>query len=123
VISLIEFNNNIPVYLQILIYLKEKIIKKELKEGDKMPSVRELARDLKVNPNTVQRAYKDLETEKIIITKRGMGSYVTDDISQIEKMRENIAKEIINEFSLRMKNMGYSKKEMLGIIDSFVEGD
>lgn len=88
-----------------------------------MPSVRELARDLKVNPNTVQRAYKDLETEKIIITKRGMGSYVTDDISQIEKMRENIAKEIINEFSLRMKNMGYSKKEMLGIIDSFVEGD
>lgn len=88
-----------------------------------MPSVRQLAKELKVNPNTVQRAYKELESDKIIITKRGMGSYVTDDITNIKKMRENIAKEIITEFSLRMKNIGYSKKEMLDIIDSFVEGD
>lgn len=120
---MIEFDNNVPVYIQILTFLKEKIIKKDLKEGDKMPSVRELAKELKVNPNTVQRAYRELENDKIIITKRGMGSYVTEDVNKIGKMREDIAKEIIVEFSSRMKNIGFNKKQMLEVIDSMVEGD
>lgn len=118
-----EFDNNIPVYVQILSYLKEIIIKKELKEGDKMPSVRELAKDLKVNPNTVQRAYRELESEGLIISKRGMGSYVTDDEDMINNLRNDIAKETVIAFSNRMKNMGFCKKQILEIIDSYVEGD
>ncbi|QUH30739.1 GntR family transcriptional regulator [Vallitalea guaymasensis] len=118
-----EFDNNIPVYVQILSYLKEIIIKKELKEGDKMPSVRELAKDLKVNPNTVQRAYRELESEGLIISKRGMGSYVTDNEDMINNLRNDIAKETVISFSNRMKNMGFCKKQILEIIDYYVEGD
>ncbi|WBW94887.1 GntR family transcriptional regulator [Oceanirhabdus sp. W0125-5] len=120
---MIEFDNNIPVYIQILNFLKEKIVKRDLKEGDKMPSVRELAKELKVNPNTVQRAYKDLESSNIIFTKRGMGSFVTEDKLKINDLREDLAKEIILEFSTRMKNMGFNKEEMIEVINSFVEGD
>lgn len=120
---MIEFNNDIPVYIQILTFLKERIIKKDLKVGDKMPSVRELAKELKVNPNTVQRAYRELENEGIIYSKRGMGSYVTDDENKIINLRKDIAKEIVESFSTRMRNMGFNKKEMLEIIESMVEGD
>ncbi|GMQ59278.1 GntR family transcriptional regulator [Vallitalea sediminicola] len=118
-----EFDNNIPVYVQILSYLKELMTKRELKEGDKMPSVRELAKDLKVNPNTVQRAYRELESEGLIISKRGMGSYVTNDENMINNLRNDIAKDAVITFSNRMKNMGFCKKQILEIIDSYVEGD
>lgn len=120
---MIEFNNNTPVYIQILTFLKERIIKKDLKVGDKMPSVRELAKELKVNPNTVQRAYRELENEEIIYSKRGMGSYVTDDENKIDHLRKDVAKEIVTNFSNRMRNMGFNKEEMLEIIMSTVEGD
>lgn len=118
-----EFDTNLPVYLQILTYLKEKIIKQEWKEGDKMPSVRELAKDLKVNPNTVQRAYRQLESDKIIHSKRGMGSYITDDSDKIYHLKKEVAKEIVDDFATRMGNIGLGKNEMLEIIQDYVKGD
>jgi DNA-binding transcriptional regulator YhcF (GntR family) len=118
-----EFDNNVPVYIQILYYLKDRIIKKDLKEGNKMPSVRELAKELKVNPNTVQRAYKELESEEIIVSKRGMGSYVTEDKNKIIDLRNDIAKETVINFSSRMRNMGFTKQEIIEIINSMVEDD
>ncbi len=118
-----EFDTNVPVYLQILTFLKEKIIKHEWKEGDKMPSVRELAKDVKVNPNTVQRAYRQLESEKIICSKRGMGSYITDDGDKIYQLKKEVAKEIVDDFAKRMGNIGLNKDEMLEIIQDYVKGD
>ncbi|GKX29108.1 GntR family transcriptional regulator [Vallitalea longa] len=118
-----EFDNNVPVYIQILSYLKELVIKRQLKEGEKMPSVRELAKDLKVNPNTVQRAYRELESEGIIVSKRGMGSFVTSDSNSIINLRDEIAKDTVMNFANRMINMGFSKKEIMKIIDSYVEGE
>lgn len=118
-----DFDTNIPVYLQIISYLKDKIIKQDLKEGEKMPSVRELAKELKVNPNTVQRAYRELESEDMIYSKRGMGSYVTQDTQKINGLKRAVAKEIVEDFATRMGNIGLTKDDMLEIIQDYVKGD
>lgn len=73
----IEFDNNQPIYIQIMNYIKGEIITGKLKPGDKILSVRELAAELQINPNTVQRTFQELEREEIVETRRGMGRYVT----------------------------------------------
>lgn len=117
-----EFDTNVPVYLQILTYLKEKIVKQEWKEREKMPSVRELAKALKVNPNTVQRAYRQLESEGIIYSKRGMGSYITEDRDKLYQLKKEMAHDIVDDFAKRMMNIGLNKSEMLEIIKEYVKG-
>ena len=66
----IEFNSNLPIYLQIMNYIKRKIVSGELNGGDKLPSVRELSQELTVNPNTVQRTYQELERDNLTYTKQ-----------------------------------------------------
>ena len=75
----INFDPNIPIYIQVIDKIKKDIITGRLRGGDKLPSVRELSQDLKVNPNTVQRSYQELEREAITFSKRGMGTYVVED--------------------------------------------
>ncbi len=120
---MIEFNNDIPVYTQIIDFLKEKIVNGDLGLGEKMLSVRELGKELQVNPNTVQKAYKTLECSNIIDTRRGMGSFITEDESVIKKLREDLAKEIVTQFATKMKNMGFNKNEMIENINLFIEGE
>lgn len=80
---MIEFDNNLPIYMQIMSYLKKQIIVGKLKPSDKIPSVRELASELQINPNTVQRTFSELEREGIVETRRGLGRYVTSEESII----------------------------------------
>ena len=94
----IDFNNNTPIYLQLLESVKTSIIKGELKCGDKLPSVREYANMYKVNPNTMQKALIELEDLKLIYTERTNGKYVTKDSKIIEKMKEDYAKKIIDNY-------------------------
>lgn len=75
----IEFDNNLPIYIQIMNYIKGEIVTGKLKPGDKILSVRELASELQINPNTVQRTFQELEREEIVETRRGMGRYVTSN--------------------------------------------
>ena len=84
----IEFDNNLPIYLQIMNYLKREIVTGRLKAGDKIPSVRELAAELQINPNTVQRTFQELEREAIVETKRGLGRYVTSEDSKIMTIKK-----------------------------------
>lgn len=114
---MLEFDNNRPVYIQILEYLKEKITIGEIKMGEKLPSVRELAGELKVNPNTIQRAYRDLETIEIINSKRGTGSYVTEEKEKIEQLRNDLANEIVSEFKRKMCNIGFKEPDMIRMFE------
>lgn len=74
-----EFKDNQAIYLQIATYMCEQILRREIVDGDKVSSIREMAVKLQVNPNTVQRAYDFLESEGIIIQKRGIGFYAADN--------------------------------------------
>lgn len=112
----VEFDNNTPIYLQIMNIVKKQIIRGEIKEGDKIPSVREFAEMLQINPNTVQRTFQELEREGIVITKRGMGRYVTEDSDKVMEVKQEMSKEIITNFLNGMKSLGFEKEEILKII-------
>ncbi|NPE28310.1 GntR family transcriptional regulator [Methanococcoides sp. SA1] len=87
-----KFQNSKPIYQQIGAYIRSDILKENIKSGERMPSIREMAVDLEVNPNTVNRAYADLQTEEIIYNKRGIGYFIN------EKAKELIMQEEKKEF-------------------------
>lgn len=105
-----EFNENLPIYLQIISYIEEQILTKNWSSKKKVPSVRELAKELQVNPGTVQKAYADLEQRKILITIRGIGKQVTMDQQIIKTLRENRLEESLTLFCDEMKQLNMEKK-------------
>lgn len=111
-----KFNDNLPIYIQIVEYIKRKIITLELKGGDKLPSVRELSQELTVNPNTVQRSYQELERENLVFTQRGMGTFVTEDMVIINGLKRNMASNIVKTFIQEMKSLGFNLDEIKDLI-------
>lgn len=111
-----EFNNNKPIYLQIVDVLKLKIISGELEVGSKLKSVRDLALDFEVNPNTMQRALTELERENLVYSRRTSGRFVTDDTDTIAHLREEIARIEIAELYSILIRLGYKKEELTEII-------
>lgn len=118
-----NFNNNLPIYIQIMDYMKKLIVTGELKEGDRLPSVRELSGELKVNPNTIQRSYQELEREGLVFTQRGMGTFVSEDIEMVKKLKNTMALSIVQEFIIEMKSIGFDKDGIIDLIRSIMEGD
>ncbi len=100
------FDNTKPIYLQIVERLESEIISGARSPGERIESVRDLALRLKVNPNTVQRAFAELETEKLIETERTNGRYVTKNESKIKKLKEKFYKEKTKEYLNEMKKIG-----------------
>jgi GntR family transcriptional regulator len=109
----LEFDDKMPIYLQIMDRIKMDIVTGELKTNSKLPSVRELATNLKVNPNTLQRAYQELERLGIVYTQRGMGTFVVERENMIQDLKQEMAKEVIDSFILRMKRLGFTKQEII----------
>ncbi|MFC6335025.1 GntR family transcriptional regulator [Paenibacillus septentrionalis] len=118
---MIEFENNLPIYVQIMSYLKKQIIVGKLQPGDKIPSVRELASDLQINPNTVQRTFSELEREGIVETRRGLGRYVTSEESIIMEIKKEMAGELINHFIQEMRELGFASNEIISIVSDAME--
>ncbi|WP_315116324.1 GntR family transcriptional regulator [uncultured Clostridium sp.] len=112
-----RFDGKAPIYIQIMDYVKENIISGKMKPGDKLPSVREMASMLRVNPNTLQRAYQELEREGVTYTQRGMGTFVKEDSKMIEVLKKDMAKEVISSFIDRMKNIGFTEKEIVKVVE------
>lgn len=111
------FNNERPIYIQLLEELKIEIISERLKKGEKIPSVRELAIQSKVNPNTVQKALTELEREKLIYTERTNGKYVTNDDIIIQKIKNDIIKDKVNKFISDLENIGINENEIKNYLE------
>jgi len=114
----IEFDNYRPIYIQIIEEIKIKIISGQYEGGKQLPSVRTLALDYKVNPNTVQRAYSILEETGLVYTDSTNGRYVTKNDQLIEKEKEKIAKEKIDTFIHNMNDLGIDKNEIINYLNS-----
>ncbi|WP_223068856.1 GntR family transcriptional regulator [Paenibacillus caui] len=117
----IEFDNNLPIYLQIMNYIKRQIVSGSLTPGDKIPSVRELAAELQINPNTVQRTFQELEREGIVETRRGLGRFVTSEESKIMEIKKEMAGELLDKFVQGMKELGFGKDDIVSIVTEAVE--
>lgn len=102
--------------MQVMNMLKRQIVSGELQGDEKLPSVRELAILLKVNPNTIQRTYQELEREGITITQRGLGRYVTNDVDRTQTLKDDMCHELVENFLKEMKALGFSKKEIIQLI-------
>ncbi len=109
----LEFDDKMPIYLQIMDRIKMDIATQKLKANDKLPSVREMATNLKVNPNTLQRAYQELERLGIVYTQRGMGTFVGEKENMIDNLKREMAKEVVDSFILRMKRLGFTEQEIM----------
>ncbi|GKX68110.1 GntR family transcriptional regulator [Inconstantimicrobium mannanitabidum] len=113
----INFNTNEPIYIQIVRYFKEQIILGNYKSGDEIPSRRELAATLKVNPNTVQRAYKEMEDLGMIETVRNFQSTITTNTEKIQEIRNDIINEAVDIFMNAIKAINVNKSEVMNILE------
>lgn len=117
----IDATSSTPIYEQIIDGVKEGIIKGLIGPGEKLPSVRELARMMTINPNTIQKAYQELERQKVTVTVRGRGTFVSEeykprkDEEKMEELKELFKKGIIDAYY-----MGIDKEELLKLVKELI---
>ena len=116
-------NDREPVYLQIIKRIKSDIVAKRLKSGDSLPSRRELAVALEINPNTVQKAYKLLEDEGILVTGNNAKSIISVDEVRLGEIKRELARESLELFYTSMREMNITKKEAVSLLDSVWRDD
>ena len=104
---------NVPIYVQIMDRVREAIVSGELKPGQKMTTVRELAVQFEVNPNTAQRALMELEREGLLASERTSGRFITKDEELIRKLKTEVATKATDKFIAEMKALGMDEKEVL----------
>lgn len=117
-----NFDNERPIYLQIIEHIKLFIVTGEFLPGQKLASVRELASEAGVNPNTMQKALSELENTGLVYSNRTSGRYVTDNPDLINSVREEMAKKNIVSFLLNMEQIGITLKDSIELIQKFYTG-
>ena len=105
-----------PIYTQILEEIQLRVVTGQYKPGTKIPSVRELAAQAGVNPNTMQKALAELEREGLVMAQRTSGRVVTEDMEMIKETRNKSALEQINDFVNKMLKLGFQKEEIITLI-------
>lgn len=108
-----EFSSTRPIYLQVVERLCKRLVKGVLAPGEKLPSVRDMAVEMGINPNTVQRVYAELERMSVVETRRGQGTFVTDNAQVLARLRADMKTSRTRAFIQDMDEMGVSGAEML----------
>lgn len=117
-----QFTNDKPIYLQLMDVFKTAIVSGELQTGTRLDSVRDLALDAKVNPNTMQKALSELERLGLVRTERTSGRFITDDVEVIEALKKNLVEAEISAFLLKMKSLGMEKQSVIEIMKNNIFG-
>ena len=112
-----------PIFMQILERIRVDIISGRYQPGDKLPSVRELAAEAAVNPNTMQKALGELERTGLVWSQRTSGRFITEDMNMIRELKSSVAQEKIGEFLTQMQTLGYSNEEILALMNQNMKGD
>ncbi|MBA2175873.1 GntR family transcriptional regulator [Halobacillus locisalis] len=108
----IDFQPDRPIYQQLIDRLAGEIIREKRKPGDKLPSVREYAVETGVNANTIQRVYREMEQMEIVQSKRGQGTFVTENRDRLHELREQMKQTYIEYFVKDMSDLGFTISEM-----------
>lgn len=120
-----QFTNGAPIYAQLIHQIKQGIVSGIFPPGERLPSVRDLAMEAGVNPNTMQRALAELERDGLVYTQRTAGRFVTEDEEMIETAKRSLAETQIQAFLTAMTRLGYQKDEILTLVrqESEKEGE
>lgn len=116
-----EYNTASPIYLQVINELKKRMVKGELKPGEKMPSNRELAVLFKVNQNTAARINREMESMGLCYTKRGIGTFVSEEDDMISGLKKEMAEELVRNFMQEMEDLGFQKGDIIDRIADYKE--
>jgi GntR family transcriptional regulator len=110
----IDPDNTLPIYSQIIYSIKHQVATGQLKPGEQLPTVRKLATDLRINPNTAARAYETLDTEGVITTQRGRGTYVREhpDDAHLARLRKDQLKSMMDNVINNALSLGYTTEEI-----------
>ncbi|AGF54648.1 MULTISPECIES: GntR family transcriptional regulator [Clostridium] len=111
-----NFSDDRPIYMQLMEQIQLRIVSGIYKAGEKLPSVRDMAGDAAVNPNTMQKALTELERTGLVFSQRTSGRFITEDIEMIKDIRNNLAQEQIEKFLYNMRKIGYTNQETIELI-------
>jgi len=115
-----DFEASRPIYIQIVYKILLQIARHERSAGEKLPSVREMAISLGVNPNTIQRTYGELERMQVVETKRGQGTFITENRAVLDAMVKKLQRETIDLFVANMKELGISEDKMVDELKKYL---
>lgn len=112
-----------PIFIQIVEIMQLDIISGKYAPGDKLPSVRDLAQEAAVNPNTMQKALSELERTGLVYSQRTSGRFITEDVKMIEELKSALAKEKIEEFLKSMQQLGFKNEETMSLMSETLKGE
>lgn len=118
-----ELSNDRPIYLQLMERIQMDIVSGKYQAGGKLPSVRDLAVEAAVNPNTMQKALSELERNGLVYSQRTSGRFITEDVTMIKKLKQQLANEHILEYFEKMKQLGFEKEEALQLMQEKIKGE
>lgn len=116
-----EMESGRPIYIQIIDKIATQIVSGQFSPGDKLPSVREFAAIANVNPNTMQRAFTELEQMNLVLTQRTAGRTVTEDMELISKVRKELAMKQLNAFVSKMHELGYQEEDIKKLFEETIK--
>lgn len=112
-----DFNDDRPIYMQLMEQIQLRIVSGIYKAGEKLPSVRDMAGDAAVNPNTMQKALTELERTGLVFSQRTSGRFITEDVNMIKNIRNGLARDQIEKFLHNMEKIGYANQETIQLIE------
>lgn len=112
-----------PIFLQIVERIQTDIVSDRYQPGDKLPSVRDLAAEASVNPNTMQKAFAELERTGLVYSRRTSGRFITEDCHMIEQLKTSLATEKMEEFLAQMRQLGFQNDEILSLMNQTMKGE
>lgn len=115
------FKEGLPIYSQIVDQMKMRIASGAYSPGDRLPSVRELAVEAGVNPNTMQRAFAELERDGLLHAVRTSGRFITEEESVLDSLKRTLGQEFVKELFENMKKLGMDEKEIVAAVEQWAE--
>jgi GntR family transcriptional regulator len=116
------FDDRSPIYRQIVLQFNQAFSRGDIQPGERIPSIRDLSALLKVNTNTIQRVYQEMERDGLINSKRGTGYFFTEELKLIEKTRRELALTSLSRFVDEMRSLGCPDSEILNELEIFIKG-
>jgi DNA-binding transcriptional regulator YhcF (GntR family) len=110
-----DLDSDRPIFTQIIETIQKNIVSGVLQPGEKLPSVRCLAGEASVNPNTVQKSYSELERMGLVSSQRTSGKFITEDIEMIERTKKEMARTIVDDFLKNMSQLGFTEEQALSL--------
>jgi len=115
------FNDSSPIYRQIVLQFNQAFARGDISPGERIPSIREMAALLKVNTNTMQRVYQEMEREELISSKRGTGYFFTEEKEVTKEMRRSLVMESLARFTNEMRALGCADREIIKQLETYMK--